>query len=349
MSKSKSAFFLASSLISGACHGSLLYSVTSAPDTAGKAAPAGIPFYALEQWDVTTSSYGERYFELTASATEEVINGGKPVITKLPAVTVYTTSPNVASDYYLKFASAASNEARWNATGHDWAQHTQANPPPSLTYLPPSPKTTAATAMTATFAGSTQSRVQLPSRTLFYLNVAVPHGGSSNAEVDLNADGTLGKAIAQKQDQFPAAAAAAAGAAAAGALGTPLGNVVAHFLPTPAAAGAAAAPFKNEGDKRLATVDLAVVEVRIIYGVKASRRVSSPVGSVPASPCAAIDSVVTAPSDDCRADFTVTVQRGDASAAGPASDTSIRFSGSVVLPTPPPAAPAPAPAPSVGH
>jgi hypothetical protein len=73
---------------------------------------------------------------------------------------------------------------------------------------------------------------QVPATTLRYLNVWTPHGGSANADIKLDARGTLSEASAQRQDQLPQSVASAAGAVGAAAL-TALGTIAVAALRPP--------------------------------------------------------------------------------------------------------------------
>jgi hypothetical protein len=328
------------------CEGTTLYSVSTTPTS-------GIPFYVQEQWDIQTRTFQESYFELTATETIDTVGkDGKTTSTKQPAVTAYATTYAKAADVYLAFVNSETNEERWNKTGGDWQKHTAGSPPTGLLLAPPLKKTTIEDIKDTTLVSTDHSRTQIPSPVPSYLNVNVPHGGTANAEVDLNADGTLSKAIAQKQDQLPGTITTAAGAVGAAALGAvlnaPLAALFAHYYPVPSASKSPAAP----GAKTISAVELAVVEVRYVYVVKVARKAlvtmsedkdartkDAQKGTAKVDPCLNLDTLLVTPSSDCRVDLTITTQRGDAPGSSDKGDNSIKFSGSVVLPqstTPPP-------------
>ena len=307
----------------------------------------GVPFYLQEQFDVRTYAYEEVLYELKATGTfkpdvdqfedakkkgrlgvgsdaapkkVERKDDGKPAKKEqddnaiIRTVVVFARNFSIAAPYYMSFLQDTDNVQAWKDTGasllDDVADPAKAD---SLRLVPFPPRSLSAIATPpgdpdVRLVAVDRTRIQIPSTTKEYLNLNVPHGGSANGEVDLNADGTLGKGVAQKQDQLPAAIASAVGTVGAAVLGTPLNTIVAHYFAPAATAHAA------NGEKVI-KIDFSITPIKRTYVVKVTKSVNLTIAPGGADPCGprAWDALLATfdPQAKCRVELSMSVQRGD--------------------------------------
>jgi len=318
-----------------ACGPTALYQVSATDNQ-------GIPFYIQQQYDVRTWTYEEVFLELravgtfknddtkaAAKKTGEPDKGSDDDKSIVRTVIAYARSYDVALPYYTQFIRETNNVKAWKVTGE--ALPSDATLPTNKGKLLLQPFDAIATIAeimkhdgVAHMVSVDRARIQIPTTHVAYFNMNIPRGGSASGEIDLNADGTIGKGIAQKQDQLPAAVAGALGTAAAAALGDPLNTLVAHYV--------APATAQAQDGLKIVRVDFSVTPIRRTYVIKVTKRVDAPTTDCTE---ATWDTALRAfdTNSTCRVELAIILQRGDTKASDDdKKGNAISISGSITLP-----------------
>ena len=316
-------------------------------DINGEAAAHGVLYYVQQQYDVKTLTYDQTFYELKVTGTfapaepepQKPPKGAlepKKAAAEPPqivrTVVAYARDLPTAVKYYGQFTAKTDNVSAWASSGK--ALQAEAKNPPgpadmlSATPFEQVPKLSdlaTATGVRLTSAGT--SRIQIPSTKTSSFQVLVPYGGSANGEIDLNADGTIGKGISQKQDQLPPAIAGALGTIGGALLTGPLTTVASHFL-APATAQAA-------NEERPLKVEFTITPIHRLYTLTLTK-----LADAQAAVCGQDkwDSLVGVehgfdPDPPCRLNLTVAMKRDDGG-DDKKKDNNISINGSVTLPAP---------------
>jgi hypothetical protein len=243
-------------------------------------------------------------------------------------VIAYARDTMVLRPYYIEFVHATNNVEAWKKTGLALLDASTDTANEATLRMEPFPSLTTPSAIVgyARFVSVERARIQLPSTQPRYFNVSVPRGGTSNAEIDLNGDGTLGKGIAQTQDQLPGAIATAAGTVASALVTGPLTTITGHYFGPPATA-------QGGGGDQVVGVDFAITPVRRVYSIKVTRRADAPAGAC--DPKTWDELARTFDSDAaCRVELAVATQGGGDDKGGKKDDdkNNISINGSIALP-----------------
>ncbi len=303
-------------------------------DVDGGASNGGVPFYVLEQYDVTTNLYAEVFYKIEVKATlhptKDAAKGAKKAEPVTVTVVAYNSDSNMVNGMYFDFVKSSDFDKAWAATGELLLGklHSKA---PEVSLVPFDPISTPTDLLKRKVIATSTSRTQIPSPVLHYYNITVPHGGQASGEIGLGADGTLTKALSSKQDTLPGTITTALGTLGAAALGTPLNQLVNHFFPTPVAATAVAAPATANGLHGLdfVNVQMTITPITRLYSVALTHKSDAPALCASWKSGATFESTTT-----CWATVSV-ANKEDAEAAGDKKDdNSVTFSGSVKLPAP---------------
>ncbi len=259
------------------CGGSLLYEVRDRDN-------GGVPFFGVEQWLSQTNVYDEVFYQLKVSGSFEAPGAPKQTQT---LVAYMSKSEDVAA-LYAKYLAAPDYDRAWAASYGVLVKLLGEPPPPAP--IPPAPRqppvpgkvgllpfggvTNPADLTLLPLVATSTVRIQQPSMKPRYFNVRVPFGGSTNGEADLNDNGTLGKAVAQKQDPLPASIGTAAGTIAS-ALATGTGAALVTGLLPASTPVAAAAPASKGGPGSPSSVDFTVTVVHRLYTVTLSHEANA--------------------------------------------------------------------------
>jgi hypothetical protein len=261
----------------------------------------GVPFLPIRTMAKTTTVYGQRWVELSVTGTfltePTLADKKKGVAPKEFTKTVVAFADrDGAAKIYGQFVQAPDLVKAWSVTGLQMAGEEAAG---KLSALAP-PQVPTASVSTLPVVSVVRARIQVPDDTPLYMNVDVPNGGTANASVELNENGTLSKASAEKQDQLPGAALTAVGTVASAALGSDaLTALATHYFPAPAT------PNSVNG-QTITKVDFQMTEVLRTYVVT---EISSPGAE---ADCAKPENEIR-----CQRSVTITVQRGDAPKGAP--------------------------------
>lgn len=291
-----------------ACGGPLLVYETDG-------AAGGVPFYVMEQYDSSSSTYEESFVQMQVTASKDKFSA---------QMTVYVRDPAIVNEIYLNYLSASDSAKAWEATAVK-AMSEIKNHNVNFSLIPFGQITSPNQFVKPTVALVAHSlgRIQVPSTEMHRFNIRVPRGGTASGEVDLNTDGTISKGIAAKTDTLPNTIVTAAGTTIGALLGAGVPNtIVAHYFPTTTAPSTKTAFFLNL--KPDFDVQLAVTQVRRDYIVTLAAKA----GTKGCQGWTSSDSFAS--TDNCRASVSVTT-----STDAPKADSSaVNFSGAVMLPKP---------------
>lgn len=289
----------------GCCGSTRLYEVSDADN-------GGVPFFPLVPMHHEVRQYQQTWLRVDVAVTELVPLGTKDVTWKeeVYTSTLFAIEPGTfeqaAKDVGAKLNGAATPNQVAAILGELSKKYNRTEPDPFSTLAEIRAK--------GALVGVQHEVIQVPGNTARYMNLLTPHGGTANADIHLDARGTLTEAVAQKQDQLPQAVASGIATVGAAAL-TAVGTVAAAGIkvnPVVAPTPATAPPVRQ-----LAHLVVTATRASRTYSVGMTWPAGK--GEPPANPCLTIANF-DAPQGACVLTLAVTPEQPPAVHAAPKSE-----------------------------